>query len=305
MTSSNINQTNFNMMYTIPSQLQSKVQGSGYVIKPDEINNATDDTFESNINVVAHRGYCEEMPENTISSFKAAAEAGFSTIECDVSWTKDGVPVILHDKIINRTARMPDGQKISEKLKCSALNYEELKEFDFGIYKGEQYAGEKIPSFFEMLDCAKENNLNVYVELKDYSGFGAEKAKLLVQSVIDAGLEDNITWISFKPEHLKLISQYLPEARLGLLHEKSVSEKTIETLETLKNGENEVFLDLKFSKMTPFVNEILDKNNIPFEAWTLNDGLYLKDLYEYGCEGITTDRLTDNFVDAYLDIFYD
>ena len=81
--------------------------------------------------------------------------------------------------------------------------------------------------------------------------------------------------------------------------------KTIKTIDSLKNGENEVFLDLKYSQMTPFTNEILDEKNIPFETWTVNDSLYLKDLYEYGCEGITTDRLTDNFVDAYLDIFYD
>lgn len=305
MTSSNINQTKLNMMYTIPTQMRNKVGETGYDIKQNEATNTDENTFDSNINVIAHRGYSEIMPENTISSFQAAADAGFSTIECDVSWTRDGVPVILHDETINRTARMPDGQKISGKLKCSALDFEELREFDFGIWKGEEFAGEKIPTFDEMLTCAKDNGLNVYIELKDYSGFDDEKAKLLVQAVIDAGMQDNITWISFDSEYLELISKYMPEARLGYLSEKSVSNETIEIIENLKTDENEVFLNLKYSKMSPFANEILDEANIPFEAWTINDGLYLKDLYEYGCEGITTDRLTDGFVDTYLDIFYD
>lgn len=305
MTLSNINQTKLNMMYTIPAQMRSKVGETGYDINSNEVTNEDNNTFDSNISVVAHRGYSEVMPENTISSFQAAADAGFSTIECDVAWTRDGVPVILHDETINRTARMPDGQKISGKLKCSALDFEELREFDFGIWKGEEFAGEKIPSFTEMLTCAKDNDLNVYIELKDFSDFDDEKAMLLVQEVIDAGMQDNITWISFEAEYLELISKYLPDARLGLLHENGVSEKTIKTIESLQTGENEVFLNLKYSKVTPDVNEMLDEANIPFEAWTINDGLYLKELYEYGCEGITTDRLTDGFVDTYLDIFYD
>ena len=124
MTSSNINQTKLNMMYTIPTQMRNKVGETGYDIKQNEATKNDENTFDSNINVIAHRGYSEIMPENTISSFQAAADAGFSTIECDVSWTRDGVPVILHDETINRTARMPDGQKISGKLKCSAVDFE-------------------------------------------------------------------------------------------------------------------------------------------------------------------------------------
>lgn len=305
MSSSNINQAKLNMMYTIPPQMRTKVGETGYEIIQEEDVNTNEDAFESNINVIAHRGYSEVMPENTISAFKAAAEAGFSTIECDVAWTKDGVPVIFHDETINRTARMPDGQNISGKMKCSALNFEELRKFDFGIWKGEGFAGEKIPSFSEMLACAKDNDLNVYIELKNYSDFDDEKAALLVQEVIAAGLENNVTWISFEPKHLALISKYMPEARLGLLHEKGVSKSTIKTIEDLQTEDNEVFLNLKYSKMTPSANEMLDKANIPFEAWTINDGLCLNELYEFGCEGITTDRLTDDFVDTYLDIFYD
>ena len=280
MTSGNINQTNFNMMFTIPPQLRNKVEGSGYAINQNEIDNTAIDTFDSNINVIAHRGYCDKMPENTISSFTAAAEAGYSTIECDVSWTRDGVPVILHDDTINRTGRMPDGQNIRGKIKCSDLYFEQIREFDFGIYKGEEFAGEKIPTFEEMLACAKDNGLNVYIELKDYDGFDDEKAMLLVQSVIDAGLEDNVTWISFEPRYLQLISEQMPEARLGLLSEKPVSQKTIKTIDSLRTENNEVFLNLKYSKITPFANEILDEENIPFEAWTVNDSMYLRDLYE-------------------------
>ena len=37
--------------------------------------------------VVAHRGYSGRYPENTVSSFEAAMEAGADTIELDVCLT--------------------------------------------------------------------------------------------------------------------------------------------------------------------------------------------------------------------------
>ena len=44
--------------------------------------------------------------------FVAAAENGYSTVECDVEWTKDDIPVILHDTTINRTARRQNGWRL-------------------------------------------------------------------------------------------------------------------------------------------------------------------------------------------------
>ncbi len=48
--------------------------------------------------VVAHRGYSGRYPENTVSAFEAAIEAGADMIELDVCLTKDRVPVVIHDQ---------------------------------------------------------------------------------------------------------------------------------------------------------------------------------------------------------------
>jgi glycerophosphoryl diester phosphodiesterase len=45
---------------------------------------------------LAHRGDHEGYPEETLPSFVQAAQRGF-TIETDVRWTKDGVPILNHD----------------------------------------------------------------------------------------------------------------------------------------------------------------------------------------------------------------
>ena len=53
--------------------------------------------------VVAHRGYSGRYPENTASAFEAAIGAGADMIELDVCMTKDRVPIVIHDKTLERT----------------------------------------------------------------------------------------------------------------------------------------------------------------------------------------------------------
>lgn len=266
-----------------------------------EVNENSDEDMK----VIAHRGYSSEAPENTIPAFILAAEKGYDTVECDISWTKDSVPVLLHDNTINRTARKENGHRFFFRRKCSNYTYEQLQKLDFGSWKSEEYKGTKIPSFYEALDCIDEYNLNLYVELKENGKFDEEKAKILADAVKDAGLEDKITWISFNPDYLKMMSNLMPESRLGYLVEKEPSKKTVDVLQSLKTDSNEVFLDVKASKMTDKADTLLDEAGFDFEAWTVDDEEDLEKLYEYGCLGVTTNELTESQVDMYLDSFKD
>lgn len=53
--------------------------------------------------ICAHRGFSWEYPENTVLSFQKAVELGVDEIEMDVKFSKDKVPVILHDERVDRT----------------------------------------------------------------------------------------------------------------------------------------------------------------------------------------------------------
>ena len=53
---------------------------------------------------LAHRGYQQQYPENTCESLAAAVAAGAEFIEFDVQMSRDGVPVVLHDPTLERTA---------------------------------------------------------------------------------------------------------------------------------------------------------------------------------------------------------
>ena len=54
---------------------------------------------------IAHRGnaYPGGPPESSIGAFNAAFSAGATWVETDVRFTKDGVPVLMHDSTVDRT----------------------------------------------------------------------------------------------------------------------------------------------------------------------------------------------------------
>lgn len=52
---------------------------------------------------IAHRGDGGEFPENTLISFRAAADAGAAYFELDVHMTRDGEIVVCHDENLLRT----------------------------------------------------------------------------------------------------------------------------------------------------------------------------------------------------------
>ena len=53
--------------------------------------------------VIAHRGYSQFAPENTLPSFKLAMAAGADLVELDYYHSKDGKLVVIHDTTLDRT----------------------------------------------------------------------------------------------------------------------------------------------------------------------------------------------------------
>src|SRR3954454_19895588 len=88
--------------------------------------------------IVAHRGESADAPENTMAAFRLAWERQVPAIELDVHLTKDGALICSHDPNTKRTTSVP------KEIKESKL--EELRPLDAGRWKGERWAGERMPT---------------------------------------------------------------------------------------------------------------------------------------------------------------
>ena len=80
------------------------------------------------IQVHGHRGARAVLPENTMAAFEYAIDQGADAIEMDVVVTKDDVPVIFHDPILNPAiCRSPGGSDAIRE-----LTFAELRDWDCG-----------------------------------------------------------------------------------------------------------------------------------------------------------------------------
>lgn len=79
------------------------------------------------VQVIAHRGSSEDVPEHTLAAYRKAIEDGADALECDVRLTADGHLVCVHDRRVNRTS---NGRGA-----VSALELADLAALDFGSWK--------------------------------------------------------------------------------------------------------------------------------------------------------------------------
>lgn len=108
--------------------------------------------------ICAHRGDRAEYPENTVPAFLSAVKKGAAMVEFDVHRCKTGELIVMHDDTIDRTT--------TGKGRWRDLSFEYLRSVDAGIKRGEKFAGVKIPTFDEAIDCFPTNGvwLNVHCD---------------------------------------------------------------------------------------------------------------------------------------------
>lgn len=226
------------------------------------------------VKAVNHRGYCTKAPENTLSAYRLSAKNRFEYVECDISFTSDGVPVLLHDSTIDRTSNGTG--KISE------MTLAEARTYDFGSWFSEDYAREKIPTAEEFIALCRKLSLHPYIELK--SGSEAQ-IKGLVNIVRKYGMLKNVTWISFTASYLRYVKAADASARLGFVVD-SITADAVTTALGLRNDVNEVFVD---SGTNDNVSLCMNAN-IPVERWTVNSNSAVVALDPY-ISGVTSDNV--------------
>lgn len=84
--------------------------------------------------ITAHRGLSSLAPENTLSAIQRAIEFGCEWIEIDVQLSADNIPVVIHDKTVNRCT--------NGRGKVKDLTWQELRALDAGLWFGDDFAGE-------------------------------------------------------------------------------------------------------------------------------------------------------------------
>ena len=128
----------------------------------------------------AHRGDSAAFPENTVPAIEASAKKGAAMVEIDVKRCKTGELVLMHDSSVDRTTT---GTGI-----ISNLTFEAIRSFDAGVKKDPKFAGTKVPTFDEAIDCLPKEGIWV-----NYCFANTEEdAKKIYALGLDFALTDNL-----------------------------------------------------------------------------------------------------------------
>lgn len=113
------------------------------------------------ISLVAHRGNARDFPENTLAAFESALNLGLKFLELDVQLSADGVPIVIHDQSLNRTAGI-DGSVFDMRAReIREIEAPEAERF------GERYRGTRIPLLRDVLKLIESRpEVTLFVEIK-------------------------------------------------------------------------------------------------------------------------------------------
>jgi glycerophosphoryl diester phosphodiesterase len=166
------------------------------------------------VEIIGHRGASEDAPENTLASFRLAWTQNADAAETDVYLSKDGEIVVIHDANTRRVGGR-DRKVVDQTLT-------ELKQLDIGRWKGDQWAGERIPTLSELLEIIPQGK-RLFIEIK----CGPEIAPRLVQ-VLEAAKKrpEQTCLISFSYDVMQRVKKELPALKCYWIVQLKRSRKT-------------------------------------------------------------------------------
>jgi len=236
--------------------------------------------------VIGHRGAAGDAPENTLASFNLAWQRGADGVEGDFYLSADGHIVCIHDADTQRVA--------GEKHLVAKTTLADLRKLDVGVWKGEKWRGEKIPTLEEVLATVPQGK-KIFIELK----IGPEIVEPLQRVLVASQLRpEQIVIISFDPAAIAACEKLMPHLRSHWLTSykeqadgtwKPTASEVARTIERIHADGLGSHALLKFFNKA-FIEQYRAAGEDEFHVWTVNDLDVAKRYQQLGAWSITTDR---------------
>ncbi len=220
-----------------------------------------------------HRGYwVNGARENSLQSLRAAQRSGYLMAEFDVQMTKDFVPVVFHDKDLNR---------------IYGIN---KRVFDLTLQELRQVAD--LPTLAEVF-FSLERPPYLNVELKCPYVFRSTMEKKVVEVVRRCRVENQIIFSSFNPFTIYRLSKLIPHVPRALL---ATSEKEPGNYFIFRRRLLAPFIDLHMMNLDQRdvdaqLMKFAQKHSCPVAVWTVNDLAKAKQFKEMGVVSVISDQI--------------
>ncbi|NSC24177.1 glycerophosphodiester phosphodiesterase [Streptomyces albus subsp. chlorinus] len=208
---------------------------------------------------VAHRGAPFLARENTLPSFRAAIAAGADAVELDVRLTRDGVPVVLHDRTLERLW--------GHQAAVAALSGQELASLAPGV-----------PTLTDALAATRA--VRTLIDLSEPAAVRATAA-----AVREAGAADRVYYCG-GPEAMRRIRAAEPDAEVALSWDRAAPVRP-----TLLEEVRPRWLNYGFGLLTPQLVARAHADGRLVSAWTADRMRTMRRLIAMGVDSITTNHI--------------
>jgi len=227
--------------------------------------------------IIGHRGVISLAPENTFSACYALKSINKNWIETDVVLSKDNIPMIFHDKELNRCTNLKGN------FKNFTLN--ELNNADAGSFFSRKFKNEKIPTLSEFIILCDKLDINIFLELKSYNNDNLKLVEEVAKRINKYyNKKQEIILCSYSREIIKHLNKLLPNNKKSL-----IVDEIPEDWEEFINDNNCYSINLSYIK-----NNISDINKcsmkIPVYCHVVNNTEHYNDLKNININGIITDN---------------
>jgi glycerophosphoryl diester phosphodiesterase len=259
----------------------------------------------------AHRGGRGLMPENTIPAMINALGLGVTTLEMDVSISKDKKVVLSHEPFFNHEiTTLPNGGFISDKYDSTfnlyTMEYDSIIRYDVGLrpfprFPKQQKMKAVKPLLADVFKTVKEYMLTARrpypffnIETKSlpagdniYHPKPAEFIELLMKVIKENQMEELVIIQSFDFRTLQYLHQQYPKIKTAMLVEadsKSSFRKQVKDI-----GFTPTIYSPEYTLVTDLLIQNCHELGMKIIPWTVNEKSKIEELKKMGVDGIITD----------------
>jgi glycerophosphoryl diester phosphodiesterase len=228
---------------------------------------------------LGHRGASAYAPENTLAAFDLAFQMGVDGIELDVTLSRDGVPVVIHDDKVDRTT---NGHGPIQQMTLA-----QIKQLDAGGWFNQKYCDEKIPTLAQVFELVGTRGI-VNIELKSMSLLNDGLEAAVGRVVEQAHANGRVIFSSFNPFSLYRMSQVLPRVRRGLLYAEDLP--IVLRRAWLRPLARPTAMHPKYTMISPAFVAWARGKGYSINTWTVNEPEEMQRLIGLGIHAIITNK---------------
>ena len=226
-----------------------------------------------------------------MAAFRKAIESGADGIEFDVRLSRDGLPVVIHDDTLRRTASRPE--------RIADLNAEDLRKVNVGNWfsnsRGldtDEFHDETLPTLQQLLDEFSANNALLYLELKCATRQVSQIAAVTCRMLENHSARERVIIECFDLSAIEEVKRIAPEIRTAALFEPNLrnprsllsGRALVERAKAV--GANEIALHYRLANKKTV--EAAREAGLKVIVWTVDDPNWLARAREYGIDGLIT-----------------